>query len=859
MHVYLTIVCGFLALTGTLAIPVVEMQPNGVVSVNSFLKPKKSLPTLVQLGACFRIFPVQYRNVIPIISYAIHGSDNELRVAFQDNELQLHCCEDRIEINVPFVLPLLIWSSLCFTLDLVQLTAKVYLQGQEKNMRLRVEGEISGLDVIGGGVLFIGQEQDSFSDGMDPAQSIRGLLGEFFMINRTLTSDEIYQYATCQLLSTLGPTLLDFRDIEADFEIGQDTEIINIPRDDICFQKPSYFILFPESRNFVESAKLCSLMSGHLPMPANSDENKMIVATAEVYKNLCLEVNENAPVWLGLLYNEVNETWHNYLSGEVAEYNILETEEAEAECIAVNTQDSRISEWQEQTCDADFCTVCQFDKPLFFYLRGLCTNSHFDRRYYVYGTENGMPVFLGTQNSKIVWMDVKADGHNGGTWKLIDIQDPTIYAELLDPSMYPISTNPWRLVHDNCEEEVISLKLTTCNQDQYTCSDGSCIHSSKRCDRRIDCPMQNDEMNCDTVIIRDGYQKEMSPPSLKNNEATTVTVDFKFITIRELNIRNSKLLLDIIVTRKWRDSRLYFRMVHEDVNLNLVEDVDGIWYPDSKFAGDDFSICKLETLNTIMWVKTVSLPLPDDDTTTEEDLIYQGNETDIFYEKYFSIEFICRFELANYPFDTQLCPITMRLRHDPDDFTKLIFGEIEFTGKTSSLEYQILGMKEDSLTLEGRSALRITLKFRNLYRYYITASYVPTFLLVLICFLTLMFDVNNFQDRVMVSLTALLVLAALFTQVSSDLPTTSYLKLIDVWFIFCIVVSFVIVALHVLVNRFTYNVMRVGSVSPMTAKITAKRETQSPERVNCVGRTVILLAILVFVVAYCSYIIYLLH
>ncbi|XP_050710000.1 uncharacterized protein LOC126994762 [Eriocheir sinensis] len=51
----------------------------------------------------------------------------------------------------------------------------------------------------------------------------------------------------------------------------------------------------------------------------------------------------------------------------------------------------------------------------------------------------------------------------------------------------------------------------------------------------------------------------------------------------------------------------------------------------------------------------------------------------------------------------------------------------------------------------------------------------------------------------MVSLTSLLVLATFFTQTSQNIPKTSYLKLIDVWFValifgdFCIIMSLVYV------------------------------------------------------------------
>ena len=56
------------------------------------------------------------------------------------------------------------------------------------------------------------------------------------------------------------------------------------------------------------------------------------------------------------------------------------------------------------------------------------------------------------------------------------------------------------------------------------------------------------------------------------------------------------------------------------------------------------------------------------------------------------------------------------------------------------------------------------------------------------------------QIRLVVSLTTLLVLYTLFNQTLSTLPLTAYVKMIDVWFIFCIVVLFFIIIFHVMVE-----------------------------------------------------------
>lgn len=59
---------------------------------------------------------------------------------------------------------------------------------------------------------------------------------------------------------------------------------------------------------------------------------------------------------------------------------------------------------------------------------------------------------------------------------------------------------------------------------------------------------------------------------------------------------------------------------------------------------------------------------------------------------------------------------------------------------------------------------------------------------------------------VTVNLTSLLVLVTLFISVSDSLPRTSYVKLIDIWLIFNLLVPFVDVLLHTIIDALRTNV-----------------------------------------------------
>lgn len=63
----------------------------------------------------------------------------------------------------------------------------------------------------------------------------------------------------------------------------------------------------------------------------------------------------------------------------------------------------------------------------------------------------------------------------------------------------------------------------------------------------------------------------------------------------------------------------------------------------------------------------------------------------------------------------------------------------------------------------------VEVKLQRRVGYPIISIYVPTVILLILAYLSLIFRRDNFEARVMSSLTVLLVLAALFTQVRKTL------------------------------------------------------------------------------------------
>ena len=70
-------------------------------------------------------------------------------------------------------------------------------------------------------------------------------------------------------------------------------------------------------------------------------------------------------------------------------------------------------------------------------------------------------------------------------------------------------------------------------------------------------------------------------------------------------------------------------------------------------------------------------------------------------------------------------------------------------------------------------------------------TYLPTILLLGITYATTFFKAFYFEASLTVNLTVMLVMSTIFISVMEKLPSTSYVRMVDVWLIFCQLIPFI--------------------------------------------------------------------
>ncbi|KAK3889021.1 hypothetical protein Pcinc_006897 [Petrolisthes cinctipes] len=389
-----------------------------------------------------------------------------------------------------------------------------------------------------------------------------------------------------------------------------------------------------------------------------------------------------------------------------------------------------------------------------------------------------------------------------------------------------------------------NLTLSSCQPGYFTCLSGSCIPLDQRCSLVSECTDHSlsDELDCVMVRVPVGYQKLLSPAS----PTLHLGLSLKLHMITSVDLMNMIVKLSFTVKLRWRDYRLTFTNLHDNPQFNglsLTPESDvSVWLPvirllnESRLAGTVPPLTKLQALksttgidigtgeefrllifdiNAPLTFKPVTifsrcsdkpdiiilhalnrLPVPRTETTLEYVLSYESN-------------LLCFFYLDYYPFDSQTCSINLSVTNAPNELITYHYLESATTNQLSQLN-SLAEFYVDGLQLSLKNGSRNIWAAFHLFRrpaYHLFSTYLPTVLLHSIGFFTLSIPPQNFQDRGTMSLTTMLVLVSLYTELQSGLPKTAYLKLIDFWFICSICFLTSIIMVHLATSNTTNSSM----------------------------------------------------
>ncbi|KAH6931325.1 hypothetical protein HPB50_023548 [Hyalomma asiaticum] len=266
---------------------------------------------------------------------------------------------------------------------------------------------------------------------------------------------------------------------------------------------------------------------------------------------------------------------------------------------------------------------------------------------------------------------------------------------------------------------------------------------------------------------------------------------------RLAHIRNGEYGMDIYLRQSWQDLRLNVSKygVTTPVTINGEDIMSKIWKPDLFFRN----------------VKEANFHY----VTVPNKLVKLGPDGEVLFSMRLTLRLACFMSFRHFPLDTQRCHILLGPYAQTVEQTAISWQDTDPIVLERPIEIPEFDLVHNSYGHYNRaidtgvfSFLNVTFTLERQNGYHLIQTYLPTFLIVMISWVSFWLNVDATPARVTLGVTTLLTMTTVASGVRTQLPPVSYIKAIDVWIGACSVMVFGALLEFTLVNYLSRSKLR---------------------------------------------------
>ncbi len=239
----------------------------------------------------------------------------------------------------------------------------------------------------------------------------------------------------------------------------------------------------------------------------------------------------------------------------------------------------------------------------------------------------------------------------------------------------------------------------------FSCDDGICLDRFAHCNQLSECANGEDEIDCRLLQLPDGYNRFV--PVASHKEILDLEVTIILLNILKVDDMESYFTIQFGLEIEWLDPRLLFLNLQEKENAVNYEEWSKIWIPNFSLYPTKF----FEETAYLSSGSTALLQLSLNDSTVFDSVysdkrnsfIYPGSNVKILKDQKLTVDFICAYNWINYPFDTQICNISLQLislRSDQVEIVLEVFNSINaFSTFTINMNNSFVEYRKGGISL----------------------------------------------------------------------------------------------------------------------------------------------------------------
>ena len=252
-------------------------------------------------------------------------------------------------------------------------------------------------------------------------------------------------------------------------------------------------------------------------------------------------------------------------------------------------------------------------------------------------------------------------------WKLHVNFKKTKALALAAENTYLLGKHTWRIMNDSvrCEHgrnHTLELKMSGCTDGEFTCGNGECVMMEDRCDQVLDCQDESDEVDCQTMVLKESYRKTAPPVTLGESKTktvvpTSVDVTMTLLDISDVRESQNEIHIKFVLELQWKETRAVFYNLKKAMSHNnlIQDDIDRLWTPKLIYRNnkDNFNTRQALTESTVKIERKGNFTRSGLDVLDEIEM-FSGKDNPIVMTQSYTKEFKCVYNLEAFPFDTQV-------------------------------------------------------------------------------------------------------------------------------------------------------------------------------------------------------------